>query len=322
MLNITQATDPETRRELLFGEAETDSALLTRIARDGQHALTSDQAGRILKLCRYPGQVRDLTPGGQTHIRVLADMMSRGEFRDRDTLSFAIIGGRILLLNGHHRLSAQKTSGVPILWNVVVYECSTQDEVEKLYASFDTNVRDRSERTILNVLHMDKRLGVSKATAAAVYEAVPLISSGFALSRTDYDAVDSRIVDRRLGIMVGFAEEARTWENAISPAPAKIKRLLSNQGPVAIALITLRDQPIPAFQFWNGLAKDDGLRTGDPRKTYLGTLNNDKKTTRNILAHRAAIAWRAWLEGRKLAYIRTPDVDNTKLFIAGTQFGK
>ncbi|WP_242221600.1 hypothetical protein [Shinella zoogloeoides] len=88
----------------------------------------------------------------------------------------------------------------------------------------------------------------------------------------------------------------------------------------AVALATLKGRPHEAKEFWSGVAKNDGLKKGDPRHTFVmdmltRTLNKgDMHQTIAV----PATAWNAWLANKSLTQIHVVDTDYVR--IAGTTF--
>lgn len=292
------------------------------LIRDGAVRLTAAQAGAILRLTRYERQTRDLNPAGRDHILVLKDIMVRDQWRPFDKLDFANLDGKLILINGHHRLGAQAASGKVVTWMVVVHRCDSAQEVASLYYSFDTNVRGRSNQVILNAAGTADRLGLGKTITEALYRAAPVLAANFDFSRIALDPVVNRVVDRRIEIMAAFQREAQAWQDAIKKAPKIVKRPLLNQGAVAVAITTFKHCPEKAEPFWRGVADDNGLRKNDPRKTYLTAIQNSAATNGSgaYTARQAAVAWNAWYEGRSLSIIRI--IENAPLRILGTPIGR
>jgi hypothetical protein len=293
-----------------------------KILRNAFIRMTSEDAANLLKHCRYTHQVRDLTAGGKQHIRVLADIMKRGQWREKDKLDFALLSGKYILINGHHRLAAQVLAGVDIQWTVVIHECSDEQAVSDLYYSFDTNLRIRSNQNIIAATGIAHALGIKASAAEALFRAVPLIETDFDFSRTARDPIVSRVIDRRLERMRSFQNEIRAWEDVVKSASTTIKQRLSNQGALAVALMTFRHQPAKAVEFWQGVAENDGLRKGDPRHTYLRVLNSEigcKKGTAEGPARHAATCWNAFYGGRSLTMCKMID---GVLRISGTPVGR
>jgi hypothetical protein len=293
-----------------------------KLLRNAFITFTSQQARELLKACRYSGQARDLTAGGKDHIRVLVDIMKRGRWRAKDKIDFAHFNGAYILLNGHHRLSAQVEAGVEVEWTIVIHECSSEDEVSALYFTFDTNQRPRTRANIIAATGIAGLIGISATTADALFRAVPLIETDFDFSRAARDVVTDRVIDRRLERMKSFQKEVCAWERNTKDAPKLVKRRLSTQGSFAVALMTFRHQPNMAEQFWRGVAENDGLRKGDPRHTYLRVLNSEigaKTATSEGPARAAATCWNAFYARRQITMCKLGDGD---LRISGTPIGR
>jgi hypothetical protein len=305
-----------------LGAAAQQFSTSVHLLDEGHIILSPHEAALLLAETRYERQTRDLTAAGSDHIAVLADIMSRGKWRRREKLDFARLHGRLILVNGHHRLGAQVQAGVPLEWTVVIHECGTEDEVADLYASFDTNVRARGVGTILDVSGQADKLDLTKSTATALYRAVPLIAMNFSFSIKDRSPVAHRVIDRRFAIMSAFKKEAKAWETATKAAPTLVKKRLSTQGALAVALMTFRHQPQSAAEFWGGVAENDGLRKGDPRHSYLAVLTGPsgmKDGSAATTAGYAAAGWNAFFEGRQNNYLK---LTGAAFRIAGTHVGR
>lgn len=305
--------------ELASVEPQKFSA--TRFLSEGSVKLTGHEAKILLDETRYDRQVRDLTTSGADHISVLADIMGLGRWRPKEKIDFARLpGGKMVLVNGHHRLAAQALANIVIEWVVVIHDCRDEEAVSDLYRSFDTNVRMRGVNTILDVSGVGDKIGISRTTAAALYRAVPLIEMDFNPSLATRSPIIHRVIDRRFERMTSFQREIVAWENATDRAPTKIKKRLSTQGALAVALLTFRYHPTDAMEFWGGVASDDGLRKGDPRHSYLRVLNDDngRGSVATTLGY-AAAAWNAFYEGRQGAFIK---LSSGPIRIAGTPIGR
>jgi hypothetical protein len=289
------------------------------VVRQGSVRLPAADAALILRECRFAGQQRDLGVGGKRHVAVLSEIMRRGQWRDHDKIDFAQVGENLYLVNGYHRLTAQIETGMAVNWILVIHQCADIDAVRRLYHSFDTNVRARSNETILTAVGLADELGVSKTTASKLYKAVPLISAGFRFHRGTFDHIGFRVIDERLELARRFGPAAAKWEAATAPAPQHVRIRLSTQGALAVALVCFRDQPVRAREFWGGVALNDGLSKGDPRNTYLQMLNaTSSGGTAYALARQASIAWNAWFSDRTLKIIKVYEGD--RVTIDGTEF--
>ena len=313
MLKVAEKSRAKKRPEPIrsffdLGKAEPVEFDPAAIVHDGFVVLSASAAESVLKACRYEGQVRDLTVGGKKHIRVLADIMKRGAWRAKDKLDFARLDNKLILINGHHRMSSQAASGVAIEWTIVIHDCASAEEVSTLYYSFDTNLRIRTNHNILAATGIAEEMGIAPSAAEALYRAVPLIEAGFDFSVAARDPIMERVIDRRLERMRSFQKEAIAFDAAIKGAPKQIKKKLRAQGALCVALTAFKHQPELAADFWGGVAQNDGLRKGDARHTYLRLLQSEigaSGTTAEVGARAAAVAWNAFYDGRQITFIRT-----------------
>lgn len=290
--------------------------------REGLLTLSSAQAAMLIRECRYKHQSRDLTPGGVGHIRVLADMMRGNRWRRGEKIDFAKIGDKLIIVNGHHRLTASAKSGVAISWLTVIHECSSETEVDQLYCTFDTNIRVRHAANILSALDLAERIGITKGTATRLYNAVPLINSGFNFY-TRNDDILARSIDLRAQYCTSLQREIIAWENATKPATKLVKTQLFSRGALAVAMLTFKHQPKIAAEFWGGVSRDSGLEVGDPRHTYLRYLRfefDNRNTSADAQARYASVAWNAFYAGNSIKQMRYSD--SAPIKIAGTPVGR
>lgn len=287
---------------------------------NGFRSISSSEAAKILEAYRYPLQTRDQQAHGQQHVDVLATLMQRGMWRAKDKIDFARVGDALYIINGHHRLGAQARSGRVIEWTFVVHECETMKDAERLYYSFDTNIRVRTNGVILSAIDFAGQVGVSKTSAEALYRAIPLVANNFSYGKSGRDVIAERLIDTRLDLALQFKREIALYDACISAAPQALKRRLLSVGAVAVALVTLKYQPESAMEFWRGVGQNDGLRKGDPRHTYITALltPGTRMGTAAWTAGAAAMCWRAWFQGKDLTFVRV--VDTGKISVAGTPY--
>lgn len=285
--------------------------------REGTLRLNPAQAGWIVREIRYERQ-RDETRA-KSHIADLREMMQRGMWREKDQLDFARLpDGRLILVNGHHRLRAQSESGQDIIWNIAFHDCANMDAVGSLYHTFDTNVRRRSNSNVLAGVGLAADLGISKLTADALYRAVPVIVGGMKVG--PHLADGARLIDDRLAACRRLSVEASILEACFKTAPAQMKRKLHGAGVFAVALVTMQADKQRSSEFWTGVAENDGLRKADPRATLIQwlTFNSNQSGLLSAPMIAAAWAWNAFVEGRDIKYIRISGSNNVR--IARTQY--
>lgn len=283
---------------------------------EGVVRLNPAQAGAVLRDCGYENN-RDVERA-QKHVAVLTEAMRRGLWLPRDQIAFANLGGKLILVNGHHRMAAQAASGVDIEWSVVIYPCNNAADVAALYARFDTNVRKRTDENIMSALGVADLLGVTPTIARSVWRAAPMLANNMMASKKDDDYLSRHIADDRLAVVQSYAVEARAFQDAFKNAHLKASKKLLSGSVTAVALVTLRARREQAMVFWRGMAENDGLRRGDPRATLLQWLqDNATRGSMNGYIYAAARAWNAFCEGKELTVIR---MSSAPLRIIGTSY--
>lgn len=291
----------------------------------GDMVFTPAQASLVTKNCVHPlqAQIRPLDhPAAKEHIDTLASIMKvDAAWLGETQIRFGLLDGRLWLMDGNHRVRAQANAGVTIPWNVKVDHYETEQDFRSAFHKFNTNTRGRSQAQILGAAGFASEHGITKQTAAALYNAVPFIVLGFRSARsgrTEDDVRKSRIVDVRMDIAFKHVNAALALDECLKKADGKVKKKILVAGVTAVALVTLgtRTTSIAAKEFWRGLARNDGLKKGDPRHTLAMYLISEPLNAGASAA--AAAAWNAWYEGRTLNVIRIGDAESVR--IAGTPF--
>jgi hypothetical protein len=282
---------------------------------EGFQTFSPSQAALVMRECQFERQRQMSKP----HVLTLAEYMRRGQWLEKSQIDFARLpNGKLVLVNGHHRMQAQIDAGASVLWSIVVHPCATEADVRGLYYRFDTNVRKRSASSILAGIAFAEDEGLSKTAAAALWEAVPTIADGLRFKRYA-QAQRSILTDERVALCREYAAEARFMDAAIKTAPAFLRGKLFSASVFAVALVTLKFCPAQARAFWAGLCEDNGLTKGDPRKTLLLDMQSRSGAT-GLLASgmmATARAWSAYQQGRDLKHLKVTGHDTP---VAGTPF--
>lgn len=275
---------------------------LHAFVREGFTALSAVQANQVLMHAAYEGQRKIVS----SHVAVLADIMKSGGWLPKNQIDFASLDGKLILVNGYHRMNAQVKSGKSVLWTIVVHPCSTMNEVRALYYKFDTNTKTRGTAQILNGINFAEQTGLSRTTAKSLYDAIPVIAAGFSKAIRDRDVLTTRVTDRRLAMAQEYVGAARLYEECLGRLPVKLGSKFRTAGVTAVALVTLRYQPSKAKEFWSGTAQNDGLHKGDPRLALHNDLisrsMNVGSQIQSVFA--PAYAWNAWFDGREIKIIK------------------
>lgn len=286
---------------------------LPHVIREGRMTIGPDLAAWILRDAAFAGQRKS----AKHHVKLLAHTMTDGRWSAGSQLSFCELDGALYLTNGKHRMNAVVESGIPQEFQVLVNRCRNIAEVEADYHRHDTAARKRSTTEIINSTQMGREAGLPKGLMAALYSAAPILDAGLEVRHYAHDPV-SRDVSAKIGAAAGWLTEARRFAELTAPASSTVRAKLFNVGVLAVALMTIRHQPHIAADFWGGLAKDDGLRRTDPRKTLLLDLaarNTGAGSHRQRLIP-TAVAWNAFYEARPLHIIKVSE--SSVLRIAGT----
>lgn len=270
---------------------------------DGFSVWTPQRANTAFNMCRYERNRKETQATG--HIDALARQMVDGVWLPRQQIDFAQLpSGKLILVNGHHRLLAQVKAGVDIEWSVVVHQCANDEQVASLFWRFDTVLRKRTASNIFAAVDAAENLGVSKTVTAKLAAAVTFIDNGM----RPVSGHSTRIYSpsEKLELMFQWKHEAQVYNECISPAATGIQKKMTGAQVMAVALVTIRNDEKGARDFWGVMAKDDGLRRGDPRKTLLDFLRDTHAagTGYTATAVACARAWSAFKSRRDLSMIR------------------
>jgi hypothetical protein len=276
-------------------------------------AVTPEMARHLRDTCHFERQ----RPISATNIKRLAREMTKGRFIPGTPIFFCVLpDGGMAIVNGNHTLEAVVTSGMTQVLTFVLLRVASLKEAGDVYASFDMH----KARTWLDAL---KAVGLEDAVEMPnqVMSAVGIIMQGFRYNAANVEAHRSR--PARFETMLDYKSEAAIIHQALSGAPATHRRLVLRAAVLSVALETVRYQATMAVDFWRPLALDDGLTTGDPRKTLLRYLQNTKAgggpTQAQHMSKATSQAWNAWFEGRSLQVCR-PTVGSV-FVLAGTPWG-
>lgn len=290
---------------------------LVSAIQEGRLVVDPAMAQRILDEAPYEGQRRSFAH----HIALLTDAMRREQWTAGSQIAFGELEGRLHLVNGKHRMHSVIGAGRSIEFQVLIERCADRAALDALYHRFDVVQRHRSLAEVLNATGIAESHSLSKSMTKATYEATGLLMNDFNRPHYQVDPVKARSVDVRLDAALPWWPFAVTYEQAIEQAHRAVKGKLLTAGVVAVALLTLRYQPVKGWEFWHGLAVDDGLRVADPRQTLAKDLMNRRlnagSMNQGVIA--AALAWNAFYQGRSLKIIKVHQ--GAKALVLGTPMG-
>lgn len=281
---------------------------------EGRCKITPALAERVLSEMRYGRQRRIY----QHHVVLLSDLMRRGQWTPGSQIAFGRLGGRLFLVNGQHRLRGVAETGLAQEFQVLILDAKTDAELAALYHRFDVAARQRSIPELLNAADVAEKHGISKSMAKTVYDAAGFINAGFVRPNYQVDPVAARSIDARFDAAESWWGIARSYESIVNLGDNTARAKLRIPGVAAVAFVTLKHQEAKAREFWAGVAQDDGLRKGDPRKTLFKALTERNLRNGSIYVRSAvpATAWNAWFRGDSITFIRHQD----KVRILGTPY--
>lgn len=232
------------------------------------------------------------------------------------------------LLDGQHRLTAVLVAGVSANFTVRHIEFDSREEMATRYGVIDTNLR-RTGYDMTKALNLGDKWGMNNRQAEQLQNAVKFFSNDFI--RRSKNPLAYR---ERLAIAEQYQEAMHTVLDYFNGGVPMLVKQLLKQGPLAVALVTVRDA-LPELgeecvaSFWDGVAHDDGLRQVDPRKVVVRHLmvtaqyGNAKKGeySAEYTARLLASCFNAHVEGRELRMVRITD-QRGPMVIRGTRWGK
>lgn len=230
------------------------------------------------------------------HVAEMAEAIRRGQFRQYTNISFAILNGEPLLVNGQHTLNAIYLSQLPIWLSVEFINVSDEKEVSELYSLYD-NGRLRSFADNMGDIGTELELKTMRERNS-LGAAVNMLNLDFANFNRNHSAViafESKSSELKKNLMRQWGVEARLYFDAIRGATVANKAAFYRSAVVAVALVTIRDQGEAALNFWREAAYDSGMMTSDPRKELANWLRSNPTTKSQRTQHIAAInCWNAW----------------------------
>lgn len=254
------------------------------------------------------------------HIRKLTQLMLDGLWNPRvSPITFAERNGRLLLLNGQHRLNAIIEYGKPVECWILVQSYNTDQEVDEVYAATDV-LRLRTPGQGLLVFGTHELLGLSANEVKKVGQAIRVIGKSF-------------FPDSNNTLYYGYMNTAKEqheailkWQTTIDclfgileVASSRMRQLLLGTYTLAIMLVTLRYDTERAIEFWRQVADNQGLRKGEPAYALVQYMTQKHKYTRQHYAIGVARAWNAHVADQHPAFVQ--GILNTEgMLISNTPF--
>jgi len=254
--------------------------------------LTALKAAELLKLNTFPGQRAMIEFVVQTRMGQITD----GTFREAEVVLGTAPDGAIYLMNGQHTCEACTRLGTTIdIW-YAEYECETDSDVWKLFASFDTHL-GRSQKQVMKAarglfehqeLH-EVRLEVLQLCGAALYALGDGVTPNF-------NTKGMGKVDRVVAVDK-FAKEVMVIDGYVPQSAIRLKVAI-----VTAILVTFRLNAKRAREFWDRVIIGDDLKRDTPQhrlNQYLtGDHNPAKGGSMHAIIYKNCIGfWNSFMSG-------------------------
>lgn len=255
-----------------------------------------DLAKKLRATCHFERQ----RPISQDHVARLASEMKLGWFLAGTPIWFCVLpDGKEIIVNGNHTLEAVAASGVSLPLTFIKQRVVDIEEAAQSYACFDIQ-RSRTWMQAAQAVGIDAEMPMTKwGLAATGY----IVNDFKDANGTDAATTQSRRL--RFDAIKEYRGALTLLHGLLAGIPSANQQIMRRAGTLAVAMAAARYQPAAAEEFWGGLVKDDGLKIGDPRRTLLRYLTNNKVAgARRDILLASALAWNAHFERRQLEAVK------------------
>lgn len=280
------------------------------------------QARDTIAETEYPFQ----RPLRAYQVAFLAALIAHRQLREGTTISFAAFRRtrQRYMINGRHTMTALgQSSGPAYPLQFEVFEVDTEDEVSRLYQSFDRNL-PRSWKDLYRADTLLHRQELPPTVLDKLGGVTQLLVSGFQQTyhftgRAWYPILKNAYV--RFNLMYDWMGELENLHNGLAgqSVTGGTRKLLMRASVLSLALITYRFQPHLAHTFWPRLARDSGLLEGEPEWALLRYLR--EFTTRALdpatYQRTVAAAWNCSYNKRPVGKLQ-PRKASEPLLLLGT----
>ena len=219
-------------------------------------------ARKILEECRYERQRRLK----EWHVEFLAEEMKVGRFKPLTPIELVEFDGKSYLVDGQHRLSAVVKCGISQEFVVIKRKVDSLSDVADAYRYTDIGAT-RTFSDAARTLYLGEEFGLIERQLNNVAGAGHFIHNGF---QRPTERVPQ---DKRIDWVRAHGKAGSVYYDYVAGGVRTLDRVPS----LAVGLITLEQSSKVLGEsviksFWQGIAQDDGLKKGDPRKVALDHL--------------------------------------------------
>lgn len=292
--------------------------------------VTPDLAKHYLKFNTYHAQ-RAIRP---KHVDELAEKMSDGRFRFGE-ISFGLIDGQDVMMNGQHQCEAIIKSGETIPCVVEKYRCRCKLDLSDLFCQFEHLARSQSDinKARAGALSLKWPLNVVRLVITAASIEYSMSSSDNANKRKSFipGSVGSLLTtknpltkERRAALLDLYLKEGEFVNRILTGATMSHGSRHLERGPIAyVMFLTWRKNQSESLTFWSRVRDGEYLTMNMPEmklREFLMSVNSHATpySYRIVKPHeyicRCISAWNAFRSGKKtsLAYSPTKDIPAVK----------
>ncbi len=209
----------------------------------------------------------------RSHVLFLSKAMINGYFQPTSQIAFACHADKRYLINGQHTLSAIIESGKSQKLCTITYEVENFNKIHPLFNHFDIGT-SRTFSDSVRTLEVSKKTGLTSTQINRLSSAIKYMKNGFPLTNAKNKFHNEELID----MVYKWSEEGLQVFNAISGGEKKVSRRLTIASALSVLIIIMKYNPDKAKSFISQVAKDDGLKMGDPRKALNRYLNDADQT--------------------------------------------
>jgi hypothetical protein len=273
-------------------------------------------AQRILDEANFPQQ----RPARAARISKHLERLLGGQWQASMPISFALLpDGTLWLVDGQHRLRAIVLHDAATPVRILIHEVADEAAARRLYAYFDERDSVRNRGEVLDGLGIGTGGTLGKPIRDAAYGALALIANGFEPSRS-VTGIARNVVDGRVEVFDDWLPEIERWQDIYRMCASSHRSKMKLISTLGVGIYTLRHQPQKAFEFWSGVARNDGLKKNDPRAALINDFHsrriNSGSSRQGVQA--PTVAWNAFYQGRDLHIVKC--VSDAPIVIQGTPF--
>lgn len=290
--------------------------------------VTPHRATEWLRIYRYPRQ-RDLS---MPHVRELVFAMENKEFATATAIAFCRVHkGGMYLVDGQHRLAAVAESGIPQWFTMIIHPVPNMEAVDSFWDKFDIQLK-RTISQALKAHDLPKKLGISPAGMNYIVACYGPIVTEFSIANIKgARRPDLRSRDVRKRFVESWINPAKDYLECFdpitrpSPIPWKLRNVSHINYIMGLGMITMRDQPSLALDFWMEVALGRETNGREPRRRLREAMLSwykDHSINGPLMSRGVASAWNSFYKGIEMGSIDTSARRMKRMLLLGCDLSK